>query len=118
MSMAPDQKPEVVRKLNNVVKTAYERYFFKIWLVGSVVFSLFYIYVIEGMPLSLDKLLLVVFAIVLVSPFLAAFLYVIFMFVTFSFSLFIDGSRNKDPWNIFAAFLVLAGLFMYLSGRL
>jgi len=94
----------------------YEKYFFHVWLVGSFVFSLFYIYVIDGVEFSIENLFPGIFVLAFVQPFVAMLIYTLFVMFTFGSSLFIDGIKDKDPWGIFGAFWIFTGVFMYFTG--
>ena len=97
-------------------ETIYERYFFHIWLSGSFVFCLLYLYFVEGVELSVENLFPGVFTLVLVLPIIAIFLGSMFALFTFACSLIIDGVKDKDPWSILGAFWLLVGIVMFLMG--
>ena len=97
-------------------ESTYEKYFFHIWLAGSFFFSLFYIYVIEGIEFSIERLFPGAFAIVLALPFIAALLYTLFVVFNFGCSIIISSIEDRDPWGVIGAFWVFLGIFMYLAG--
>lgn len=94
----------------------YDRYFFHLWLLGSFLFCLFYIYVIEGVEISVENLFPGVFALLAALPFIAIFIYCLFVLFTFGCSVFIDGIKEKDPGGILGAFWLLLGVILYMIG--
>ncbi|MDZ7839632.1 MAG: hypothetical protein U5R46_02250 [Gammaproteobacteria bacterium] len=91
----------------------YERNFSLIWLATGLISTLAIAAAQSGIG-SGEKFWLFLAMLLIASPVLAVFWYVVFMMLQFAASLFVSGVKEKDPGNLFVAFCVLVGVLSFV----